>query len=107
MDETSQNIQPGGNAERRRKQRAAQHAAARRRRRNQRRLRDKAHQPHPLRLYRVGRLAELFDVDRATIWRWRKSGVLPLFVKIGGIEGLTEQQVQKLLEQRPQDVGDA
>jgi predicted DNA-binding transcriptional regulator AlpA len=56
--------------------------------------------PHPFRLYRTERLAELFGVDRATIWRWQKSGVLPPFVEIGGVRGLTEEQVAQVLAQR-------
>jgi hypothetical protein len=62
--------------------------------------------PHPLRLYRAGRLAELFDVNDSTIWRWRKNGVLPKFAKVGGIEGLTEVEVARLLEQRSQPGAD-
>ena len=56
--------------------------------------------PPPFELFRVGRLAELLHVNRATIWRWRQSGVLPPFVKIGGVEGLTGAQVAQLLDQR-------
>jgi predicted DNA-binding transcriptional regulator AlpA len=57
-------------------------------------------QPHPFRIYRTERLAELFDVDRATIWRWRINGTLPPFVEIGGIRGLTEQQLGEVMRQR-------
>jgi predicted DNA-binding transcriptional regulator AlpA len=60
--------------------------------------------PHPHRLYRVERLADLFDVDRATIWRWRKAGLLPPFVEIGGVSGLTEEQVSEVLKQRRETV---
>jgi predicted DNA-binding transcriptional regulator AlpA len=56
--------------------------------------------PHPFRIYRPERLAELFGVDRATIWRWRKAGLLPPFVQIGGVSGLTEEQVSEVLKQR-------
>ena len=80
-----------------RRRRMGQRNAARKRRHDQRRLTSKKHQAHPLRLYRVGRLAELFDVDRATIWRWSKDGTLPPPIEIGGIHGWTEQQVQTLL----------
>jgi predicted DNA-binding transcriptional regulator AlpA len=55
---------------------------------------------HPYRLYRVRRLAELLDVDRATIWRWRLAGVLPEPVQVGGVKGWTEAQVAHVLEQR-------
>jgi hypothetical protein len=58
------------------------------------------HQANPFRLYRVGRLAELFDVDRTTIWRWERAGVLPAFVQIGGVRGLTEAQFAELLKER-------
>ena len=54
---------------------------------------------HPFRLYRPKRLAELFDVDRATIYRWRQSGVLPPFVEFGGV-GAHEQQLQQVQQQR-------
>lgn len=50
--------------------------------------------PHPFRIYRTGRLADLFDVDPSTIWRWRRDGFLPPFAKIGGVEGLTGIQVE-------------
>jgi hypothetical protein len=53
-------------------------------------------QPNPHRFYRVARLAELYDVDRVTIWRWRKSGVLPPFAKVGSIEGLYEAQLPSI-----------
>lgn len=56
--------------------------------------------PHPFRIYRTDRLAELFDVDRATIYRWRQSGVLPPFVEFGGIKGLTERQLAEVMQQR-------
>jgi predicted DNA-binding transcriptional regulator AlpA len=57
--------------------------------------------PHPLRFYRPGRLAELLDVDDATIWRWRKSGILPPPSEISpGIRGWTEEQIRELIEQR-------
>src|SRR5689334_7462536 len=70
------------------------------RKRAERRARDKtAHVANPLRLYRPSRLAELFDVDESTIWRWRIKGVLPAFTQIGGIRGLTEQQVEQVLAQ--------
>lgn len=61
---------------------------------------EQSHQPHPLRFYRVGRLAELFGVCRETIWRWEQNGVLPPFRRVGSLRGLTEQQVQQVLEQR-------
>jgi hypothetical protein len=53
---------------------------------------------HVLQLYRPGRLAQIFDVDESTIFRWRKSGVLPEFVEVGGIRGLTGVQVQAVLD---------
>jgi hypothetical protein len=53
--------------------------------------------PHPYALYRTGRLAELFDVDPSTIWKWRKTGVLPPFKEIAGVRGLTGKQLAKLL----------
>lgn len=54
---------------------------------------------HPFALYRTSRLAKLFSVRRETIWKWRRDGVLPPFTKIGGVEGLTGEQVERLLEQ--------
>jgi predicted DNA-binding transcriptional regulator AlpA len=62
-----------------------------------------ASQPNPFRIYRVKRLAELFDVDPSTIWRWTKSGVLPPPVQIGPtIHGWTERQLAPLMEARLQ-----
>jgi len=58
------------------------------------------HDPNPHRLYRPGRLAELFGVDRTTIWRWSRSGVIPPLVRVGGISGLTERQLQQVLSER-------
>lgn len=59
--------------------------------------------PSPYKIYRTSRLAELFDVDASTIWRWRKRGVLPKFKRIGGIEGLTEVQLADFLAQQDAD----
>jgi hypothetical protein len=42
-------------------------------------------------------LAELFDVNPSTIWKWRKAGVLPPFKEIAGVRGLTGKQLAKLL----------
>ena len=64
-----------------------------------RRLGDSA-SPHPFQLFRTDRLAQLFDVNESTIWRWRQNGVLPAFVEIGGIRGLTSEQVAQVLAQR-------
>jgi hypothetical protein len=58
---------------------------------------------HPFALYRTGRLARLFSVRRETIWRWRKEGLLPPFVRVGRCEGLTGEQLQRLLEQRQRE----
>jgi predicted DNA-binding transcriptional regulator AlpA len=63
--------------------------------RKQRQLAATAH--HPLRLYRVARLATLLDVNEATLWKWRQRGILPEPVKIGSIEGWTRQQIEYLL----------
>jgi predicted DNA-binding transcriptional regulator AlpA len=60
-----------------------------------------------LHIIRPKRLAELFDVNMTTIWRWRKAGVLPPPVQIGpGIKGWTEDEIAELIEQRRQ-VSDA
>jgi predicted DNA-binding transcriptional regulator AlpA len=63
--------------------------------------------PHPFALFRTNRLAQLFGVRRETIFRWRKSGVLPPFTRIGGILGLTGEQVARLLDQRQREAADA
>jgi predicted DNA-binding transcriptional regulator AlpA len=52
----------------------------------------------PLKIVRPSRLARLLDVDPSTLWRWRKEGILPPPVKIGGISGWPEQQLRQLLE---------
>jgi hypothetical protein len=55
---------------------------------------------HPLQIFRRRRLAEIFDVDECTIWRWRQNSTLPPFVKVGRVCGLTGEQVQEVLKQR-------
>ncbi len=52
---------------------------------------------NPLRLYRTLRLAKLWDVDPATIWRWRQQGILPPPVHVGGITGWTEGQLKAVM----------
>ena len=59
---------------------------------------DLARAPSSIRLIRPGRLARLLDADPSTIWRWRKSGILPEPKRIGGIFGWTEDQIKQLLE---------
>jgi predicted DNA-binding transcriptional regulator AlpA len=55
-------------------------------------------QTSPLKIVRPGRLACLLDVDPSTVWRWRKNGILPPPVQIGGICGWPEHQLRQLLE---------
>ena len=55
---------------------------------------------NPFTIFRPQRLSELLDVDRSSIWRWRKSGVLPPPVEIAGIRGWTFAQIEHLLAQR-------
>jgi len=55
-----------------------------------------AHSANPHRLYRTGRLANLFGVHPCTIWRWKLNGTLPKPIRIGSIEAWTEQQVQQI-----------
>jgi hypothetical protein len=62
-----------------------------------------AHEIHPFELYRVGRLARLFDVDRAT----KRDGKLGPWVRIGGIEAMTGERVAALLAQSQQGASDA
>jgi predicted DNA-binding transcriptional regulator AlpA len=62
---------------------------------------------HPLRLFRTGRLAALIGVNESTIWKWRKSGVLPPPIQIGSIHGWTEEQVRELYARRRRDRGAA
>ena len=56
--------------------------------------------PHPLGLNRTRRLAQILDVSRCTIWRWRREGVLPPFTKVGGVEGLTNEQLAEVMKAR-------
>jgi predicted DNA-binding transcriptional regulator AlpA len=58
---------------------------------------ESARECHPLRLFRPTRLARLLGVDPSTIWRWRKTGVLPPPVEIGGIIGWTEEMLRDVL----------
>ena len=53
--------------------------------------------PSRLKLIREHRLAKLFDVDPSTIWRWKRDGILPEPIKIGGIVGWPEHQLLDLL----------
>jgi predicted DNA-binding transcriptional regulator AlpA len=55
--------------------------------------------PNPFTIYRTQRLAELLDVDRSCIWRWRRDGVLPEPVEIGGVKGWTFAQIEHLIAQ--------
>ncbi|MGF1620179.1 MAG: helix-turn-helix transcriptional regulator [Rhodomicrobiaceae bacterium] len=49
------------------------------------------HTPHPLRLYRITRLAALLDVHITTIWRWVQEGILPQPIEISpGVRGWPE-----------------
>ena len=50
-----------------------------------------------LKFIRVHRLARLLGVDQSTIWRWRRDGILPEPIKIGGIVGWPENQLLDLL----------
>ena len=59
------------------------------------RLRQRA---NPLRLYRTHRLAELFDVNPSTIWKWRKRGILPEPICFGGVHAWTEPQLEALFK---------
>jgi hypothetical protein len=56
----------------------------------------------PLKLIRPGRLAQLWDVDPSTIWRYRKDGILPPPVQVGCIEGWTEDQLKAVMRPRQQ-----
>jgi len=60
----------------------------------------RANKPSPFRIYRTHRLAELFDVDPSTIWKWRQNGTLPEPVRIGGVHGWTEDQLEELFARR-------
>jgi hypothetical protein len=57
--------------------------------------------PHVLRLYRRGLLAAPLGVDQTTIWRWRKSGVLPPLIQVGSVRGWTQEMIEGVLRQRP------
>ena len=96
------NSQKRANAKRRRKQRRQQQVQRRASRAHPKTIQATAFAANPHRIYRPGRLAELFDVDDVTIWRWSRDGILPKYVEIGGIRGLTEEQVTQFLEQRRQ-----
>ena len=58
---------------------------------------------HPFQLYRIDRLAELFDVDPSTIHRWRRDGILPPFTEIAGVKGLTGKQLEDFLDRQGND----
>jgi len=61
----------------------------------------KSRPSHPFNIYRVGRLAQLFDVSPETIWRWYAvDHTLPPPVVICGIRGWTEEQVAAVLKQQ-------
>jgi predicted DNA-binding transcriptional regulator AlpA len=52
----------------------------------------------PLKLIRQSRLAELFDINRATLWVWIQKGILPKPLTIGGIKGWPESQLLDVLQ---------
>jgi prophage regulatory protein len=55
----------------------------------------------PIRLIRPGRLAELLGLSQATIWQWRKSGVLPEAVRLGDrLFAWRESDIARWLEAR-------
>lgn len=58
---------------------------------------------HPLAIYRPGRVAEIFDIDEATVWRWwAKLKILPPPIEFSpGIHGWTHTQISKLIAKRP------
>jgi predicted DNA-binding transcriptional regulator AlpA len=64
------------------------------------------HLHHPFTIFRPGRLAALLDTDRITVWRWRKKGILPPPIEIGGIVGWTFSQIENLLVQRQRQAGE-
>jgi predicted DNA-binding transcriptional regulator AlpA len=55
---------------------------------------------NPFVIFRPQRLADLLDVDRTCIWRWRQNGTLPPPVEIAGIKGWTWAQIEHLFAQR-------
>jgi predicted DNA-binding transcriptional regulator AlpA len=55
---------------------------------------------NPFTIFRPQRLSELLDVDRSTVWRWRRDGTLPEPIEIGSIRGWTFAQIEHLLAQR-------
>jgi predicted DNA-binding transcriptional regulator AlpA len=59
--------------------------------------------PHPFKLYRPARVAELFDCDVTTVWRWRRKGVLPPPVKFEGVVGWTHSDIADVLAQRREE----
>ncbi len=66
------------------------------------------HKPHPLRVYRLGRLAKLIGVDPSTLWRWERDGVLPPRIQIGpGVKGWTEEMLKEVLDQRRREANGA
>jgi hypothetical protein len=50
-------------------------------------------------LYRPGRLCVLFDIDKSTLTRWAKKGLLPPYTEINGVKGLTGQQIMDFYAQ--------
>jgi hypothetical protein len=61
---------------------------------------DDAISPHDFELFRPSRIARLLNVNTSTVWRWRKNRVLPAFIEIGGISGLTGAMLRKFLAER-------
>jgi predicted DNA-binding transcriptional regulator AlpA len=62
------------------------------------------HRPHPFRIYRVGRLAKLLDVDPATIWKWySRERILPPPIELGGVRGWTEAQLKDVFDRLQQE----
>ena len=99
MRSKSKSDRDARNAERRRRD-AARRAAAKARRGAMRHTVPDQHQVNPLLLYRVGRLSEIFDCDRSTVWRMRKSGQLPPPAFTGPFEAWTHEQLKTVLARR-------
>jgi predicted DNA-binding transcriptional regulator AlpA len=64
---------------------------------------------NPLAIFRTSRVAQIFDCDASTIWRWwAKLKILPPPTEFSpGVSGWTGQQISEFQESRPLRVSES
>lgn len=57
----------------------------------------------PIILIRPQVLAGQLGIGRSTLWRWVRNGILPRPVRIGGIAGWRQEDIQEAIETARRD----